>query len=471
MKKLLLAVLCAAALGIADAEETDIVVIGSGGAGMSAALTAAQAGKKVIILEKMPVIGGNSNRSEGGMNAAGTLQQLAHGVTDDSPERMSADMQKGGHYLNNPELTLVLAQNAKDAEQWLLSLGANLCHRMGRGGGQTAAREHGPCDGSAVGAELMKVLYKNAKEIPTIDIRPKNQATDLIVEDGKVVGVKVKTNDKDQKEYTIDAKAVVLATGGFGANAKMIEELRPEYKGFATTNHAGALGEGLDLAKQAGATFVDLREIQAHPTVVPKKGILISESMRARGAYLVNKDGNRFINELLPRDIVANAVLKQPDGEAWLLMDDALAKKNKLLQGYIHQGLTVSGDNVEQLAKAMNVPVKNLQASIDQYTKAYETKKDEAFGRPEMVAPNNVFPMYAVLITPAIHHTMGGVRINRNAEVIGTTAKPIPGLYAAGEVTGGIHGGNRIGGNAVADIITFGRIAGKNAADSCDKDK
>ena len=210
------------------------------------------------------------------------------------------------------------------------------------------------------------------------------------------------------------------------------------------------LGEGLSLAKGVGATFVDLREIQAHPTVVPVKGILISESMRARGGYLVNNEGNRFVNELQPRDVVAAAVLARP--------------KEELAAGYVSQGLMVSGKNVDELAKAMGVSAKNLKTTMDQYQKAFETKKDEAFGRPEMVVANNVWPMYAVQITPAIHHTMGGVRINKNAEVIGVTAKPIPGLYAAGEVTGGVHGGNRIGGNAVADIITFGRIAGTNAA-------
>ena len=218
------------------------------------------------------------------------------------------------------------------------------------------------------------------------------------------------------------------------------------------------------MAKGVGATFVDLREIQAHPTVVPVKGILISESMRARGGYLVNNEGNRFVNELQPRDVVAAAVLAQPTGKAWLLIDDKLVKSNKLAAGYVSQGLMVSGKNVDELAKAIGVPAKNLKATMDQYQKAFETKKDEAFGRPEMVVANNVWPMYAVQITPAIHHTMGGVRINKNAEVIGVTAKPIPGLYAAGEVTGGVHGGNRIGGNAVADIITFGRIAGANAA-------
>lgn len=461
MKKLIIATLCSLALGNVYGEETDLVVIGSGGAGLSAAITAAQAGKQVIVLEKQPIIGGNSLRSEGGMNAAGTIQQLMHGVTNDSAQQMSQDAQKGGHYLNNPELTLTLAENSKDAEAWLLSLGAKFCHRMGRGGGQTVARGHGPCDGSAVGQELMRVLYGTAKDMKNIQIRPNNKATQILTNDkGVVTGVKVK--DKD-KEYTIDSKAVVLATGGFGANNELVAKYRPEYKGFATTNNPGAVGDGLKLAEGVKATFVDLREIQAHPTVVPEKGILISESMRARGSYLVNHEGKRFIDELKPRDVVAAGVLAQPGGKAWLVMDDKLVQSNKLAAGYVKQKLAVSGKNVEEFAKAMNVPVDNLKATIAQYKKAYETKKDDAFERPEMLTPNDVWPLYAIEITPAIHHTMGGVRINKNAEVIGITAKPIPGLYAAGEITGGVHGGNRIGGNAVADIVTFGRIAGTNA--------
>ena len=466
MKKIALAIACAMTFGVVNAEEADLVVVGSGGAGLTAAITAAQAGKKVVVLEKMPIIGGNTLRAEGGMNAARTIQQLEDGVEDDSAQIMSMDAQRSGHYLNNPELTLTLAENAKNAEAWLLSLGAPFCHRMGRGGGQTKARGHGPCDGSAVGQSVVEVLYKTASKIPGIEIRPSNKVTELLSKDGKVVGVKVESQGKDKKSYTINSKAVVLATGGFGANSKLVASLRPEYKGFATTNQPGALGDGLELAKGVGATFVDLREIQAHPTVVPVKGILISEAMRARGGYLVNQDGKRFVNELQPRDVVAAAVLAQPTGKAWILFDDKLVKTNKLAAGYVSQGLTVSGGNVDELAKAMGVPASNLKETMAQYDQAYKTKKDEAFGRPEMLTPNNVWPMYAVQITPAIHHTMGGVRINKNAEVIGVTAKPIPGLYAAGEVTGGVHGGIRVGGNAIADIVTFGRIAGANSAAS-----
>lgn len=206
---------------------------------------------------------------------------------------------------------------------------------MGRGGGQTRARGHGSCDGAPVGAAVVKALYSTASKLPSVQIRPSSKVTQLIEKDGKVVGVKVE--GKDKKEYTIDAKAVVLATGGFGANAKLISSLRPEYKGFATTNQPGALGEGLELAKDVGSTFVDLREIQAHPTVIPVKGILISESMRARGGYLINQEGKRFVNELLHRDVVAAAVLAQPTGKAWLLIDDKLVKSNKLAAGYVAQ--------------------------------------------------------------------------------------------------------------------------------------
>ncbi len=185
--------------------------------------------------------------------------------------------------------------------------------------------------------------------------------------------------------------------------------------------------------------------------------------MRARGGYLVNNEGNRFVNELQPRDVVAAAVLAQPTGKAWLLIDDKLVKSNKLAAGYVSQGLMVSGKNVDELAKAMGVPAKNLKATMDQYQKAFETKKDEAFGRPEMVVANNVWPMYAVQITPAIHHTMGGLVIDTKAHVLNKDGQIIDGLYSAGENAGGIHAGNRLGGNSLADIFTFGRIAANTA--------
>lgn len=281
------------------------------------------------------------------------------------------------------------------------------------------------------------------------------------MKDGKVAGVKVKT---PKGEETIDAKAVILATGGFGANLDLVAHYRPELKGFSTTNQPGAQGEGLKLAEKVGAAFTDIEQIQIHPTVIKRDGHLISESMRARGAILVNQDGKRFTNELLTRDVVSQNELKQPGQQVYLIYDQSIFETNKLSRGYFEHGYSVKADSVADLAKKINVPVANLEATVKDYWNAYKTGKDTAFGRPEMVIPLDKAPFYAAKVTPGIHHTMGGVTINPKTEVQSKDGKSIPGLFAAGEVTGGVHGGNRIGGNAVADIVTFGRIAGQNAA-------
>ena len=461
MKKTILASMLAVMMATPAfaAESTDIVIIGSGGAGLSSAITATEKGAKVIVLEKMAYFGGNSNRSEGEMNAAGTKQQKAHGITDDTPERFAADTIRGGHGLNDPALVKALTENAASAEEWLLDLGAHFCHRMGRGGGQTRARGHGPCDGSPVGIEIMRVLGERADK-DHIDMRLNNRVTKILMKNGKVAGVEVQTpNGKE----TINSKAVILVTGGFGANHKMVEKYRPELKGFSTTNHPGATGDGIILAQQVGADLTDIEQIQIHPTVIKKNGALISESMRARGGFLLNKNGKRFTNELLTRDVVSANELKQPGGIAYLVIDNSIYSKNKMAQNYTAEKLMTKCDTIADVAKLIGVDEKVVQASFDQYHKAFDNKKDDLFGRPEMLIRMDQAPYFVAEVTPGIHHTMGGVKIDPQAEVLTPEKKPIPGLFAAGEVTGGVHGGNRIGGNAVADIITFGRISANSA--------
>ena len=461
MKKTILASMLAVMMATPAfaAESTDIVIIGSGGDCLSSAITATEKGAKVIVLEKMAYFGGNSNRSEGEMNAAGTKQQKAHGITDDTPERFAADTIRGGHGLNDPALVKALTENAASAEEWLLDLGAHFCHRMGRGGGQTRARGHGPCDGSPVGIEIMRVLGERADK-DHIDMRLNNRVTKILMKNGKVSGVQVKT---PKGMETINAKAVILATGGFGANHKMVEKYRPELKGFSTTNHPGATGDGIILAQQVGAGLTDIEQIQIHPTVIKKNGALISESMRARGGFLLNKNGKRFTNELLTRDVVSANELKQPGGIAYLVIDNSIYSKNKMAQNYTAEKLMTKCDTIADVAKLIGVDEKVVQASFDQYHKAFDNKKDDLFGRPEMLIRMDQAPYFVAEVTPGIHHTMGGVKIDPQAEVLTPEKKPIPGLFAAGEVTGGVHGGNRIGGNAVADIITFGRISANSA--------
>ena len=461
MKKILIATAVAAAFGMANAaEQADIVVIGAGGAGMAAAVQAHDNGvKKVVILEKMPMAGGNTIRATGGINAAETPQQAKLGIKD-SIEQMYKDTMKGGHNLNNPELVKVLCQNSNDAVQWLIKLGGNF-QDVGFMGGATNKRCHRPTGGAAVGPEVVKTLY-NAVEARKIDLRTDSQVVDLIVKNGAVAGVKVK--GEDGKTYEINAKAVVNAAGGFGANNAMVSKIIPRLKGFATTNHPGATGDGLMLSEKVKAAFVDMDQIQTHPTVVETTGVMVTEAVRGNGAVLINKEGKRFYDELSTRDAVSAAVLKQTTGHAYMFFDDDVRKSLKAIEGYIKMpGMVIQGKTLDEIAKNMGVPAANLKATMAQYAKDQAAGKDSCCGRTKMERPLNKAPYYAILITPAVHHTMGGVKINTKAEVIDVNGKVIPGYFAAGEVTGGVHGGNRLGGNAQADIIVFGRIAGNSA--------
>ena len=461
MKKILIATAVAAAFGMANAaEQADIVVIGAGGAGMAAAVQAHDNGvKKVVILEKMPMAGGNTIRATGGINAAETPQQAKMGIKD-SIEQMYKDTMKGGHNLNNPELVKVLCQNSNDAVQWLIKLGGNF-QDVGFMGGATNKRCHRPTGGAAVGPEVVKTLY-NAVEARKIDLRTDSQVVDLIVKNGAVAGVKVK--GEDGKTYEINAKAVVNAAGGFGANNAMVSKIIPRLKGFATTNHPGATGDGLMLSEKVKAAFVDMDQIQTHPTVVETTGVMVTEAVRGNGAVLINKEGKRFYDELSTRDAVSAAVLKQTTGHAYMFFDDDVRKSLKAIEGYIKMpGMVIQGKTLDEIAKNMGVPAANLKATMAQYAKDQAAGKDSCCGRTKMERPLNKAPYYAILITPAVHHTMGGVKINTKAEVIDVNGKVIPGYFAAGEVTGGVHGGNRLGGNAQADIIVFGRIAGNSA--------
>lgn len=442
----------------AQAETVDAVIIGSGGAGLSSAVTLTDLGRKVVVLEKMSIVGGNTNRAEGGINAAETEQQKKAGIPD-TIDQYFIDTMKGGHYKNDPQLVHTLTMHAKDSIAWLTELGGDVS-LVGRAGGAKYNRAHRPHDGSAIGPEVIKTLW-NAAQSRKIDVRTESEAVRILRDKkGAVSGVRVKP--VDEKPYVISTKAVVLATGGFGANNALVAKYRPDLKGYSTTNQPGATGDGIKLAERAGSALVDMTEIQAHPTATPS-GILISESVRGDGAVLINANGKRFVNELLTRDVVSKAELQQPGKFAWIVWDDKIREGAKLVRGYIKQKLTVQGNTIEELAGAMNVPADALKATMAQYTADQKAGKDSAFGRPNMPQPLTTAPFFAVKVQPSVHHTMGGVKINPSAQVIGANGKVIPGLFAAGEVTGGVHGGNRLGGNAQADIVTFGRISGQSA--------
>ena len=496
-----------------DIEETvDVVVVGAGGAGMTAAITATDAGKKVIVVESQPIAGGNSVRSTGGMNAAKTPYQdknefkeaagvektlataaekfadnetitaLAATVKSqweayqanpqgyfDSVELMELDTLIGGKGKNNPELVKALAENSAAAIEWLASIGADV-KNVGAFGGASVKRIHRPvnADGkvTAVGAYIVPILEKNLQD-RNVQFLFDTTANEIIMKDGKAVGIKA--TGKDGNKVTINAKSVVIATGGFGANAEMVEKYKPELKGFATTNAEGAQGQGIDMATAVGAATVDMDQIQIHPTVhIEEDGNahLITEGLRGDGAILVNAEGKRFYDEVSTRDKVSAAIIAQPEKSAWLVVDQSMVDKSAVIAGYIKSGYTVTGATYEELAKAMGVDEATFVSTMNTWNQAVEAKSDTEFNRTSFANPLTAAPYYAIKITPAVHHTMGGIVINPKAEVLNEKGEVISGLFAAGEVTGGVHGANRLGGNAVADFTVFGRIAGQSAADN-----
>ena len=496
-----------------DIEETvDVVVVGAGGAGMTAAITATDAGKKVIVVESQPIAGGNSVRSTGGMNAAktpyqdknefkeaagvektlataaekfadnATITALAATVKSqwdayqanpqgyfDSVELMELDTLIGGKGKNNPELVKTLAENSAAAIEWLASIGAEV-KNVGAFGGASVKRIHRPvnADGkvTAVGAYIVPILEKNLQD-RNVQFLFDTTANEIIMKDGKAVGIKA--TGKDGHKVTINAKSVVIATGGFGANAEMVEKYKPELKGFSTTNAEGAQGQGIEMATAVGAATVDMDQIQIHPTVhIEEDGNahLITEGLRGDGAILVNAEGKRFYDEVSTRDKVSAAIIAQPDKSAWLVVDQSMVDKSAVIAGYIKSGYTVTGATYEELAKAMGVDEATFVSTMNTWNQAVEAKSDAEFNRTSFANPLTAAPYYAIKITPAVHHTMGGIVINPKAEVLNEKGEVISGLFAAGEVTGGVHGANRLGGNAVADFVVFGRISGQSAADN-----
>ena len=492
--------------------DADVVVIGAGGAGMTAAIVAADAGKDVVILESQAMAGGNSVRSTGGMNASKTKYQdenefaeesgvektlesakndyadnetitaLAATVQEqwdayqanpegyfDSVELMELDTMIGGKGINNPELVATLADNSADAIDWLSSIGAELTS-VGAFGGASVKRIHRPVNEEgqtiSVGSYVVPILEKTVED-RGVEIVYEATANEILMEDGKAAGVVAE--GAAGNTITVNASAVIIATGGFGANNDMVKEQNASLDGYVTTNAPGALGQGITMATAEGidAATVDMDQIQLHPTVHVEgsNAALITEGLRGDGAILVNQEGKRFTDEVGTRDAVSAAENEQTGGYAWLIVDQAMVDASAVIQGYIDKGYALEGETYEELAEAMETDAATFAETMETWNAAVEAKSDPEFNRTSFAEPLNTAPYYAIKVQPGIHHTMGGLVINTSAEVLNTSDEVIPGLFAAGEVTGGIHGNNRLGGNAVADFIVFGRIAGQSAAD------
>ena len=489
--------------------DADVVVVGAGGAGMTAAITAAAEGKNVVILESQSMVGGNSVRATGGMNAGKTVYQdenefgesagvektlktaaekyadnetitaLAKTVSEqwaayqanptgyfDSVELMELDTMIGGKGINDPELVETLCANSADAIDWLDEHGITL-HNVSSFGGASVKRIHRPVNAEgktvSVGSYMIPLLQENCEKAG-VKMMLDTTATEILTDaNGAAVGVKA--TGASGETVTVNAKAVVLATGGFGANLDMVVKYKPELKGFMTTNAPGIQGQGIEMAQAIGAATVDMDQIQIHPTVEANTAALITEGLRGDGAILINEEGQRFIDEVGTRDVVSAAEIAQTGSYSWLVVDQAMADASSVIQGYIKKGYTVTGATYEELGKAMGVDAAAFAETMEKWNGCVEAKNDPDFGRTSFANPLNTAPYYAVKVTAGVHHTMGGLKINANTEVLNEKGEVIPGLFAAGEVTGGVHGANRLGGNAVADFTVFGRIAGAAASD------
>lgn len=449
----------------------DVVVIGAGGAGFSAAITAKNAGANVVLLEKMPAVGGNSLISGAEMNAAKNWVQPKLGINDDSPELHAQDTFKGGDGKGDMKVINVMTHEALDAAKWCRDyLGVRFeDDNLFFFGGHSRKRALIPV--GHTGTEFIAKFQAKADELG-IPVITNMKAEELIKDkDGRVVGVKA---TMDGSEYTFNAKGgVVLATGGFGANPEMVKKYNPKIdERFKTTDAPGTTGEALYMAERAGAQLVNMGYIQTYPICDPISGAIeLIADARFDGAIMLNQEGKRFVEELQRRDVLSEAILNQTGRYCWVLWNDNIGKISNTVKAHANeyeaftkQGVMATCDDLKCIADFTKIPFDQLQKTVKRVSDMAGKGNDKDFNHRSGLVDMQQGKYYVIKAVPSTHHTMGGVRINEKAEALTAEGKVIPGLWAAGEVTGVTHGTNRLGGNAYTDIIVFGRIAGEAAA-------
>jgi fumarate reductase flavoprotein subunit len=444
---------------------TDVVVIGGGNAGLAAAVEASGRGAKVILLEKMPALGGNSIRSGGAFNAVDPVRQKAQGI-EDSTQKHYEQTLAGGDNKGDPELVRTLTEGAPKALAWLEGMGMKFDDKVFTVLGALWPRSHAAIE--PVGTGYIKTL-KGVADKNKVQILLDDRASQIIRENGRVTGVVAEGKDGKRIRYNAK-KGVVLATGGFAANKEMRQQYDPKITpNLGTTNHPGATGDGIVMATAIGADLVGMEYIQMLPLGDPKTGALDGwVGMNVEDYIFINKAGSRFVSEAERRDVMTQALIKQPDQFMYIVCDahsmptpQTKNSFNQTAEECVKRGSAFSADTIEALAGKIGVDPAAFRKTVDEYNAGIDAKNDP-FGKDLLGQKLDKAPFYASPRVPTVHHTMGGVKINAQAQVIDVAGKVIPGLFAAGEVTGGIHGTNRLGGNALADTIVFGRIAGQN---------
>lgn len=459
----------------------DFLIVGTGFAGLGAAIEAHEQGiKNVLVIDKMPSYGGNSIINGGAVAAAGTDMQKAAGIKD-NPDLLYKDIMKAGGGLAHPELARHIADSCVENYEWLKKVGVQF-KAVTFHGGHSVPRSHAVTNNS--GSGFINPMYKKCQEYG-IPVQLRTIVDDLVVDDkGAVLGVKVRENYRFGREksgkvaYYRATKGVLLAAGGFSQNVQMRMEHDPRLnEKFGSTNHPGATGDALQAAQMIGANTIQMDWIQLGPWTSPDEqgfGVapLFVESAVGYGPMIDPATGKRFVKETGNRKVRADAIVAI--GHPCLIYTSAVNAKANIIgknmtdELYKHAreaGVVKEYPTLKAMADDLKIPFDQLKKTNDDFNSYMKAKKDPEFDCMifDNAVPNEEGPFLAVRLWPRVHHCMGGLEINNKAEVLSCRGEPIKGLYAAGEVTGGVHGMVRLGTVAVADCMIFGRTAARTA--------
>jgi len=462
-----------------SAKRFDVVVIGTGFAGLAAAIEAKRAGASVCVLEKMKAAGGNSIISDGGIAVPASREQAEQHI-EDSKELFYEDMMRAGLYLNQPALVRALADGANDAFEWSRSyLGVPYLDKIEIFGGHSVAR----CFTARciTGGTIIKKMLEKTKELEIPILYQHKFLGFLNDQYATITGVRVLNNydyanSSAGEEVDIYAsRGIVLATGGFGADVAFRQAQDPRLdEHIDTTNKPFATAEALQEAFRIGAQPVDLSFVQLGPWASPDEkgygvGPYFSEYVVFQYGIVVDPDtGKRFCNELADRKTLSDALLSIGHPCVGIADHACVEQSGWSIEKCLKKGVVKSFDSIEELAAHYDIPKESLKHTIASFNQAVENGRDSEFGKPILGNAQQILtpPYFAMRLWPKVHFTMGGVGINERAEVLDLDGKPIPHLFAAGEVTGGVHGASRLGSCSITDCLVFGRIAGRNAANN-----
>ncbi|KAF8549028.1 Flavocytochrome c [Imleria badia] len=453
-----------------------VIVVGGGLAGLSAAHTLLERGANVLLLDKQGFMGGNSTKATSGINGAGTQTQQEAGIPDNA-KIFFEDTKQSARELARDDLIQVLTGRSGDAVNWLQNKFSLDLSKLARLGGHSQPRTHrgnAQFPGMVITYAQMERLEDLAVSQPDrVKIHKKARVSRLLKdESGSVIGVEFVRNGKTETAYG----PVILATGGYAADFtsdSLLKKHRPEYYELPTTNGDHCTGDGQKMAMAIGASAVDLEKVQVHPTglVDPnepdaKVKFLAAEALRGVGGLLLDKNGDRFVDELQHRDYVTGKIWENGKYPIRLVLNGQASREIEWhCKHYVGRGLMKRFDSGEALAKEMGISPAYLKKTFETYNAGAKTKKDP-FGKKFFSSGDWTMDDYfnVAIMTPVLHYTMGGLEIDAESRVIGNEGKPILGLFAAGEVAGGVHGANRLGGSSLLGCVVFGRVSGDSAA-------